>query len=61
MAYSGPVIDVRYECDPRDDMDSYQELCYEVGLDLEPNKYAKNKQCWLRRSRMIPCPGLFYL
>lgn len=48
MAYSGPVIDVRYEPDARDDMDSYGEICYEVGLDLEPNKYAK-----LRKAAML--------
>jgi len=63
MAYSGPVIDVRYELDPRDDMDSYQELCYEVGLDLEPNKYAKlRKQAMLAQEEQndpMPCALLF--
>jgi len=63
MAYSGPVIDVRYEVDPRDDMDSYQELCYEVGLDLEPNKYAKlRKQAMLAQEEQndpMPWPLLF--
>ena len=29
-------------------MDSYGEICYEVGLDLEPNKYAK-----LRKAAML--------
>ena len=39
---------MQYEPDPRDDMDSYGEICYEVGLDLEPNKYAK-----LRKAAML--------
>ena len=38
----------QYEPDARDDMDSYGEICYEVGLDLEPNKYAK-----LRKAAML--------
>ena len=49
--------------DPRDDMDSYQELCYEVGLDLEPNKYAKlRKQAMLAQEEQndpMPWPLLF--
>ena len=53
----------QYECDPRDDMDSYQELCYEVGLDLEPNKYAKlRKQAMLAQEEQndpMPWPLLF--
>ena len=53
----------QYELDPRDDMDSYQELCYEVGLDLEPNKYAKlRKQAMLAQEEQndpMPWPLLF--
>ena len=53
----------QYEVDPRDDMDSYQELCYEVGLDLEPNKYAKlRKQAMLAQEEQndpMPWPLLF--
>ena len=33
-------------------MDSYGEICYEVGLDLEPNKYAK-----LRKAAMLAQVG----
>ena len=33
-----------YEPDDRDDMDSYAEIWYEVGLNLEPNKYAKHSR-----------------
>ena len=44
-------------------MDSYQELCYEVGLDLEPNKYAKlRKQAMLAQEEQndpMPWPLLF--
>ena len=43
---------MQYEPDPRDDMDSYGEICYEVGLDLEPNKYAK-----LRKAAMLAQVG----
>lgn len=63
MAYSGPVIDVRYEPDARDDMDSYQEICYEVGLDLEPNKYAKLRKAAMlaqeEQNDPLPCALLF--
>ena len=44
-------------------MDSYGELCYEVGLDLEPNKYAKlRKQAMLAQEEQndpMPCALLF--